>query len=77
MSAHENDGAMNIYVSKIDLCAADVVADGTIDAADVLAFGAALSAGAPAADVNQDQTVNAQDVTSFMESLACGCGGVP
>jgi hypothetical protein len=60
---------MNVYTSVIDLCAADVVADGTVGAADVLAFGQAFTAGAPAADVNHDQAVTADDATRFMESL--------
>ncbi len=76
MSAHEGD-TMNIYVSRINLCPADVTADGTIDSADVLAFGQALAAGAPAADVNNDEAINAQDVTCFMQSLTCGCDGSP
>ncbi len=77
MSAHEG-GAMNIYLTRINLCAADVTADGVVSAADVAAFTGALGTGEQAADVNGDGSVNGEDVNSFLYSLTNGCaGGLP
>ncbi len=77
MSCHEGDGFQNIYVSRVTLCPADVVADGTLDSADVAGFGAALSSGSPAADLNHDQAIDGLDVNCFIESMTCGCPGTP
>ena len=82
MSAHVLNPAtgrypMNIYVSKIDLCWADVDATGTVDAADTVSFGVAYGTSQPPADVNQDGVINCLDITDFQQALTCGCAGGP
>ena len=62
------------YVQRINVCAADLDADGAVTVADVLAFGDAYIAGQPQADVNQDGQVNPYDVQAFLEAYTCGCG---
>jgi hypothetical protein len=71
------EGSMNIYVSRMSLCPADVVADGVLDAADVAAFTRAYAAGDLAADLNHDGVVDARDLALFLESMSCDCAGGP
>lgn len=54
-------------------CPGDYDQSGSIDASDLAAFEADLSAENPAADVNADGLVNSDDLTTFLSDYAQGC----
>lgn len=73
MSTHE--GAYCVYVARLDICgqAADLNANGVIDAADAMPFIGSYGSAQPAADVNHDGSVDAEDVVVFNQCLISGC----
>jgi hypothetical protein len=61
-------GRPKVYIRRIITsppCAGDLDGNGVLNANDVLLFGRALAAGAPAADVNNDGVVDGRDVGEF------------
>ncbi len=63
----------NVYVTRVDVCAADIDSTGIVDINDVAAFAGEFSQGTQRTDMNSDGTHNATDVECFLNAYTCGC----
>ncbi|MCC6660630.1 MAG: hypothetical protein IT437_07060 [Phycisphaerales bacterium] len=71
----QRPGKRHMYVRRVDLCPPDADSDMMVNAADVSAFQAFITAGDPRADFNRDGTVSVADYSAF--SAAYSAWGPP